>query len=313
MRLRSYRTLLLTLLVALGTCYYYFDVLLPQARARDVVNDMGASYAFGGDFYPIWMTGRELLLHGTNPYTPEMTRKIQIGLYGRTMDPRRPADPPADYRAYSYPLYADLLAAPLLPLGFDAVRVVLGLVLPVLTAASLVLWLRAFRLRASTRTLAIAIILLLVSYPVLEGLYAQQAGLVVGALLALSAALMARERFFLAGVLLACASVKPQLVWLLAPGLLLWACSDFRRRKGLALGFVLTLGILFLRANLCCRDGFTDGGIRWSAIRDIRCRRLRSYCWENISAMWREFVCLRWRVRSSGLRVVFRRTLRSFL
>ncbi len=250
MRLRSYRTLLLTLLVALGTCYYYFDVLLPQARARDVVNDMGASYAFGGDFYPIWMTGRELLLHGTNPYTPEMTRKIQIGLYGRTMDPRRPADPPADYRAYSYPLYADLLVAPLLPLGFNAVRVVLGLVLPVLTAASLVLWLRAFRLRASTRTIAIAIILLLVSYPVLEGLYAQQAGLVVGALLALSAALMARERFFLAGVLLACASVKPQLVWLLAPGLLLWACSDFRRRKGLALGFVLTLGILFLTSEL---------------------------------------------------------------
>jgi hypothetical protein len=250
MRLRPNRTLIVALVVALGTSYYYFDLLLPRARMRDAANQMAGRYAYGGDFYPIWLTGRELLFQGTNPYTQETTRNIQTGLFGRPMDSRRPADPPPDFRAFSYPLYVDLLAAPLLPLEFDAVRLVLGLLLPLLTAANLVLWLRAFHLEVSTRTLTVAVILFLVSYPVLEGLYAQQVGLLVGAALAMSAASIARGRHLLAGVLLAFASVKPQLVWLLAIWLLLWAVSDWKRRKGLALSFIVTMARLFVGSQL---------------------------------------------------------------
>jgi hypothetical protein len=250
MRPRPNLALLLALLVALGTCYYYFDMLLPQARLHVAGNAMAGQYDYGGDFYPIWSTGRELLFHGNSPYTPEMTRNIQTALFGRPMDPRRPTDPPVDFRAFSYPLYADLLAAPLLPLGFDTVRLVLGLLLPLLTVASLVLWLRAFHLQISNRTLAVATILLLVSYPVLEGLYAQQAGLLVGAALAMSAASLARGRHALSGTLLALASIKPQMVWLLVLWLLLWAVSDWRERKGFALGFTLTMALLVVLSEV---------------------------------------------------------------
>ena len=250
MRLRPNRTLILALFLAVGTCYYYFDLLLPRARLADAANEMVGVYDYGGDFYPIWLTGRELLFHGRNPYTQEMTRDIQIGLFGRPMDPRRPTDWPVEFRAFSYPLYVDLLAAPLLPLGFDAVRLVLGLLLPVLTVASLMLWLRAFHVQVSSSRLALAVILLLASYPVLEGLYAQQAGLMVGAALAVSVAAIARDRLILAGTLLAIASVKPQLVWLLALWLLLWVASDWKRRKGLAISFVVTLAALFLVSEL---------------------------------------------------------------
>jgi hypothetical protein len=250
LRLPQKRRLTLAFLVALGTSYYYFHLLVPGARMADAANEMVGLYAYGDDFYPLWLTGRELLFRGRNPYTKEMTREIQIGLFGRPMDPTRPADPPADFRAFSYPLYADLLAAPLLPLGFNAVRVVLGLLLPLLTAISLMLWLRAFHLQVSGSTVAIAIILVLVSYPVLEGLYAQQAGLFVGAALAISAAALVRGRLVLAGMLLAFASVKPQLVWLLALWLLLWAISDWKRRKVFALSFILTMLLLFLLSQL---------------------------------------------------------------
>ena len=250
MRLRPNRTLIFAFLLALGTSYYYFDLLLPRARLRDAANDMIGPYAYGGDFYPIWLTGRELLYHGRNPYAPEMTREIQTGLFGRPMDPHRPSDPPTDFRAFSYPLYADLLAAPLLPLSFNAVRVVLGILLPLLTAASLVLWLRVFHLQVSSNTLAVAIILLLVSYPVLEGLFAQQAGLLVGAALAMSMAALARERLILAGMLLAFASVKPQLVWLLVLWLLLWAVSDWTRRRSFVFSFIITLALLVLVSQL---------------------------------------------------------------
>jgi hypothetical protein len=244
--LRAISPLIVTLFVALGSCYYYFDLLLPGAHLREVAKGMAGGYSSGGDFYPIWLTGRELFLRGRNPYTQEMTRSIQVGLYGRPMDPRRPADPPIKFRAFSYPLYVDLLAAPLLPLEFNEVRVLLGVLLPVFTAASLALWLRAFHLQISATALAVAVVLLLVSYPVLEGLFLQQAGLLVGVALAMSLAAIARDRLLLGGMLLAFASVKPQLVWLLALWLLLWAVSDWKRRKRFALSFLVTMGFLLL-------------------------------------------------------------------
>jgi len=250
MPLRLTRTLILTLLIAIGTSYYYFGLLLPRARQRDVANHMAGCCAFGGDFYPIWLTGRGLLHTGINPYTQDMTREIQIGLYGRVMDPARPADPPTDFRAFAYPLYTDLLAAPLLPFSFAAVRVVLGILWPCLTALSLILWLRAFGMDACPNALTISIILLLVSYPVLEGLYALQAGLLVGAALAASVASLVRGRLVMAGTLLAFASVKPQLIWLLAFWLLLWAVSDWRRRKNFVFGFSLTMALLALVSQL---------------------------------------------------------------
>jgi Glycosyltransferase family 87 len=250
MRLRQNYSLILVLLIACGTSYYYFDLLLPRARLADAANQMTGPYAYGGDFYPIWLTGRELLVHGSNPYTQDMTRKIQTGLFGRPMDPHRAADPPIIFRAFSYPLYVDLLAAPLLPLGFDAVRVLLAILLPLLTAASLILWLRALHLEISPKTLVPVIVLTLVSYPVLEGLYAQQAGLLVGAALAMSVASVARGRLALGGMLVAFASVKPQLVWLLAIWLLLWAVSDWKRRKKFAISFFLTLAVLLLLSEL---------------------------------------------------------------
>jgi len=246
----SNRTLILVFLLTLGTTYYYFHLLLPRARLQESKIEMAGPYAFGGDFYPIWLTGRELISHRTNPYTQEMTRTIQTGLFGRPMDPRRPVDPPTEFRAFSYPLYADLLAAPVLPFKFDSVRLVLGFLLPVTAAYSVVLWLHAFKFHLSRRALSVAIILVLISYPVLEGLYALQVGVWVGIALAISTAAMARGRLFLAGMFLAFASVKPQLVWLLALWLMLWAVSDWKRRKVLALSFVLTLSILFLASQL---------------------------------------------------------------
>jgi hypothetical protein len=242
--------LILTILFAIGSCYYYFGLLLPQSRRQSEARAMGVQYSYGGDFYPIWLTGRALFEHRTDPYTPETTRAIQIGLYGRTMDPNRPGDFPPEYRAFSYPLYTDLLAAPLLPLSFDGVRIVLTLLLAPLTALSVFLWLSALRMQISSTALLIVIILTLVSYPVLEGLYAQQAGLLTAAALALAIEALTRDRLILSGIAFACASVKPQMVWLLALFLLLWVISDWRRRKSFAVGCIVSMAVLCLAAEL---------------------------------------------------------------
>lgn len=36
------------------------------------------------DLFPRWLGTRELLLHGRDPYSPEITGEIQQGYYGRT-------------------------------------------------------------------------------------------------------------------------------------------------------------------------------------------------------------------------------------
>jgi hypothetical protein len=247
---RNNSTLIFALLLALGASYYYFDLLLPQARAGSVAVGMAGGYAYGGDFYPIWLTGRELLYQGKNPYTRQMTQEIQIGLFGRTVDARRKTDPPANFRAFVYPLYTDLLVVPLILLGFDQARLVLAVLLPLITAASLVFWLRAFGLAVRSSTRVTIIVLALASYPVLEGLYSQQAGLFAGALLALGLAALARGQNVFSGMLLAFASIKPQLIWLLAIWLLLWSVSNWKRRKNLALSFTLTLATLYLASQI---------------------------------------------------------------
>ena len=254
----SKRSLIWAILLALGTGYYYFALLLPGARVYLAQNEMDKGPKYGGDFYPIWMTGRELLIHRTNPYTQETTREIQTYLFGRPMDARRPGDPPVDYRAFAYPLYADLLAAPLLGFDFEVVRVGLFILLPLLTMASLQLWLCSFRLQISQDVLGAMSILLMFSYPVLEGWISEQPGLLVGALLAAAMAALVRERQMLAGMLLAFSSIKPQLVWLLALWLLLWSVSDWRRRKRFALSFVTTTAVLFLASELLLPGWFAS-------------------------------------------------------
>src|SRR5579862_3293952 len=66
----------------------------------------------------------------------------------------------------------------------------------------------------------------------------------------MSMALLVRERLILAGMLLAFACMKPQLVWLLILWLLLWALSDWKQRKAFALSFIFTMTLLVVVSQL---------------------------------------------------------------
>lgn len=234
----------LALLLAAGMTYYHFGIFVPHALERRAAKGLGGGYSFGNDFYPIWLTAREALGRHTSPYTPQMTREIQTGLFGRPLDQRNPQDPPSDYRVFAYPAYVDLLFWPLSPLPFPVVRIALAIGLAALTAFSIPLWLRALRLRASTSAMAILILFTLSSYAVLEGLFAGQVGLIVGCLLAASLAGLAEGRLFVSGSLLAFTLIKPQMSVVVAVYLLLWSASNWRERRVFAQGFFVWSGAL---------------------------------------------------------------------
>jgi Glycosyltransferase family 87 len=244
------RALLIACLMAAGMSYYYFATLLPRAHAARTARDLMRGYTYGCDFYPIWLTSHELLSNRTNPYTPEMTTKIQMGLFGRTMDPNRPGDPPQNLATFPHPLYTDFLVAPLAPFSFHTVQIIGTVLFPLFVIVGVFHWLSALSLRLSPETQFVIVILTLSSYPVLEGIYALQITLLVAALLAGSIAAMVKGRQLSAGVLFGIATVKPQLMILPGLFLVLWAACDLRNRKTFIASFAGTLVGLFVISEL---------------------------------------------------------------
>jgi hypothetical protein len=240
----SYRILVLAMLFATSMIYYHLGLFVPKVLEVRASKGLGNGYSFGNDFYPIWLTSRDALLYHRNPYSGEMTREIQIGLFGRPIDGRNPSDPPPDYRAFAYPAFTDLLCWPLALLPFPVVRVGLAVVLAMLTATSIVLWLRALGFRAGPVSLAILILLTLSSYAVLEGLFAEQPGMLVGFLLAGSVAALVEGRLVSAGGLLAFSLIKPQISALVALYFLLWSFARWEERRRFARSFLLWSGLL---------------------------------------------------------------------
>ena len=241
----SRRAVALACLLASGMTFYYFALLLPSAHHARAAKGLDQGYAFGSDFYSVWLTSHELLIRKENPYTADMVRKMQVGLYGRALDPQRAGEPPQNFARYPYPLYLDLFVAPLGRLSFETARIVNAVLLSIVFCATVLLWLSAVNFRLAPLNRSVLLILSFATYPILEGLYALQVSLIVAALIAASAACLAKRRLALAGLLLAAASVKPQLILLPAVFLALWAVNDWKTRKSFLLFFVGTIAFLF--------------------------------------------------------------------
>jgi hypothetical protein len=246
MQFSEKHVLSLCLLCSLCVGYYFFGLLLPAAHAGAEARELAGGYEYGNDFYQIWITTKQLLAHRTDPYSPATQQKIEIGLYGRRLDRRANRDAAVPYRGYSYPLQANLLLAPLGLLPFDAVQIVLSVLLPISVAASVVCWCWAFGLKLSWYTLASLSVISLGTCPVLEGIYALQPTLMVAALIAGAMLHLRRNHQLSAGILLALGSIKPHLIAPLALWLALWSLSDWSRRKAFLISFALVSAGLFL-------------------------------------------------------------------
>ena len=240
---RSGGVLGIVILCAACMVYYHLVLFVPRVSQVRTSEGFGNGYSFGADFYPIWLTAREGLLHHRDPYSPQTTRQVQIDLFGRTVDARVFGAPP-EYWTFAYPAIADVLFWPIALLPFSLARIGFGLFLGILTAFNVVLWIRVVHPRAGPLTVASLVILALSSYAVLEGFFAEQMGLLVGFLLAASLAAIVRQKFFFAGSLLALALLKPQVMFLIATYLLLWSTARWRSRWRFAGGFFLMGSLL---------------------------------------------------------------------
>jgi len=235
------------LLLAGSMWFYMQHVLIGSQMSYAAAHDIPRGNL--SDLYPRWLGARELLLRHRDPYSSELTREIQMGYYGRALDPTRPYDP-TDWQGFAYPVYVVFLLAPTITLPFPVVQTGFRWLLIALTAACVPLWLRTFRWRASTWTIATLIILFLGSFQAIQGIKLQQLSLLVNGLIAFCALLLAEDHLAAAGVLLALATIKPQLALPLSVWLLFWAIIDWRSRKRFVWGFTGAMAVLITGGEL---------------------------------------------------------------
>src|SRR5437868_9206924 len=162
----QFATILAVALCA-GMWFYVQKVQIPHQLADAAVH--GTPRGNLSDLYPRWLGTRELLLHGRDPYSHEITREIQAGYYGRLLDPNRASDP-KDQQGFAYPVYVVFVLAPSIRLPFSVVQSAFRLLLVLLTIASVYLWLQALGWQLSVPWKLTLIILALGSFPALQGI-----------------------------------------------------------------------------------------------------------------------------------------------
>lgn len=223
--------LALAIVGAPSMIYYHLALFIPRSHEMAAASGLGGGYSWGNDFHPVWLTARQALLEHTDPYSPEMTRQLQTGVFGRALDPHNPHDPPAQYREYAYPAITALVMWPAALIPFPELRILLAVLLPLLIIITLGLWGRALEWQLSATWFSVIVVLTLTSYQMLEALFAEQLGLFAALFLAGSALAIREERFMLAGALSSLTLMKPEASSLAVFYLLLWSFSARRRAR----------------------------------------------------------------------------------
>ncbi len=199
------------------------------------------------DLYPRWLGARELLLHGRDPYGPEVTREIQAGFYGRPLDPKNPADPVAQ-ESFVYPIYVIFLIAPTIHLPFGTAAEIFRWLLLFAIACSVPLWMYVVGLRPHWVVQFSIILLAVSSYAAVEEYFQQNLAALVVLFFAAAAAAAVRNWLALSGFLLALATAKPDTTGLVILWFLLWATAKWKERGRLVLSFLGSMAALVVAA-----------------------------------------------------------------
>jgi hypothetical protein len=238
---------LASMLLAASMWIWVQDITI--ARQQKEAAERGIPRGNLSDLYPRWLGARELLLRGRDPYGEDITREIQTGYYGRPIDANRPNDP-KDQQAFAYPLYVVFVLAPSVLLPFHMVQRGFFWLLITLTGLSVLLWFHVMRWRVSLTTRLAWIVLVLGCFPALQAFKLQQLTLLVAAFLAASITAIVEGQLVLAGILLAIATVKPQLVALTAIWLVIWTLGNWRQRQRLLWSCVGAMACLLIGSEV---------------------------------------------------------------
>lgn len=199
----------------------------------------------GNDFLVHWVGTRSLIIDGISPYSEEVALRIQTRAYGR------PARADEHQLRVAYPLYSSLIFAPFAAIpDYNLARALwmtvleVGLVLLSIFCARLTKW------QPGILVMFTLLLFTMVWYHGIRPLVNGNAIVLVALFIAGALLAIRSESDELAGILLAFSTIKPQIVVLFIPLVLLWGFSNRRWRLILwtfgSLMILTVLGMFFI-------------------------------------------------------------------
>lgn len=194
----------------------------------------------GTDFIPRWLGTRLLLTEGLNPYSSEVSLRIQDFISGR------PSEIGEDQHLFVYPLYSILFFSPFaLFEDFTAARALWMTWLEIALVIIVFLSIKLSDYKASPIVFGLLTLFALFWYHDLRSLINGNPAILCTFFLTVGLTAIKYERDILAGIFLGFATVKPQIVVLVIPFVLLWAYSH--RRWHLIIATISSVvGLVFL-------------------------------------------------------------------
>ena len=201
----------------------------------------------GNDFVPLYLGPRMHFLHGWSPYGEQTGQAIQELIFGRA------ATGAEDRHSYVYPLYASYLFLPfaLIP-EYSLARAAWMTLLEILTLGLTFVSLRQVKWRPAFWLMPILLVFSLLWYHGLRSIINGNAVVLTAFLLGAGLLSLQHERDKLAGIFLALATIKPNLV--LIPLLFITVWSISRKRWTLLAWMAASMLILALSGLVLIPD-----------------------------------------------------------
>lgn len=178
----------------------------------------------GNDFLARWNGAHAWLVEDMNPYDEQVSLAAQMQFYGRPADPRSGES----LAHFYYPLYSMIFFAPFGLMPFPFARALWMTLLELALPALVLMGVRIAEWKPSPAILIALMSFSVLWYPGLRAVIVGQfavfeALLMIGALLAIHV-----RNDYVAGILMALSTTKPQMAVLLIPLILIWALSKRR-------------------------------------------------------------------------------------
>jgi hypothetical protein len=187
----------------------------------------------GNDFLAHYSVWEAYFKYGINPYSDEAALFTQQAIYGR------PARAQEDQNRLAYPFYSALVHGPFIVLDYAVARALYMILLQAALFAGVGLMLLLLGWRPAPGLAVVLFFWSLLNYPEARDVILGQFALLGFFALAGTLLLLARGHYAAAGALLVLATVKPTLIFLVVPFLLLWAAA--RGWRQFLAGFGVTL------------------------------------------------------------------------
>ncbi len=191
----------------------------------------------GNDFLTHYGAWQAYLRYGYNPYSDDAALHTQRAIYGR------PALPGEDQNRMVYPFYSILIHGPFVWIeDYSLARALYMTLLQVALFAGVLFCLRLFHWLPPIGLLAFVLTWALLYYHDARGILIGQFAILAFGALAATLYFLCRKQDGLAGAIFVITTIKPTLVFLVVPFLLLWGIA--RRRWNFVVGFLATLAIV---------------------------------------------------------------------